>query len=416
MSHDPYQAFRYSPFRRFLIGMTLVQISAAMQGIAIAWEIYVRTNNALALGLVGLTQAVPMLLFTLPGGYLADVFDRKKLIRVSFFGSTATSLGLAAFSYAEANVFAMYVLLFVDASVMRLATGARTAILPLLVPAEAFENAVKWRSTLFQLSSVIGPALGGLVIVWHLPAAYLICACSTALFIVLLSFIHTADGVRSDPGDPLGQLVEGLQFVRNRPVLLGAISLDLFAVLLGGAVYLLPIFARDIIHLEAWGLKPETALGWLRAAPAAGALSMALLLTYRPPMRNAGRNMFLAVVGFGVATILFGISKNFWFSMAMLFLTGFFDTISVVIRHTLVQLRTPNEMRGRVSAVNSIFIGSSNELGGFESGIVARIFNPVISVVSGGIGTLLIVGLWAKWFPSLRKLETMSENSPNDEV
>jgi len=154
----------------------------------------------------------------------------------------------------------------------------------------------------------------------------------------------------------------------------------------------------------------------LRAAPAAGALSMALLLTYRPPMRNAGRNMFLAVVGFGVATILFGISKNFWFSMAMLFLTGFFDTISVVIRHTLVQLRTPNEMRGRVSAVNSIFIGSSNELGGFESGIVARIFNPVISVVSGGIGTLLIVGLWAKWFPSLRKLETMSENSPNDEV
>lgn len=392
-----------------MTGIVLVQIAAAMQGVAIAWEIYVRTNNALALGLVGLTQAVPMLLFTLPGGYLADVFDRKKLIRISYLGSTVTSLGLAAFSYAEANVGAMYLLLFVDASVMRLATAARTAILPLLVPAEAFENAVKWRSTLFQLSSVVGPALGGLVIVWHLPAAYLACACSTALFIVLLSCVHTADGERIDPGDPLGQLIEGIRFVRHQSVLLGAISLDLFAVLLGGAVYLLPIFARDIIHLEPWGLEPETALGWLRAAPAAGALAMALLLTYRPPMRNAGRNMFLAVAGFGVATIIFGFSKNFWLSMTMLFLTGFFDTISVVIRHTLVQLRTPNEMRGRVSAVNSIFIGSSNELGGFESGIVARIFNPVVSVVSGGIGTILIVSLWANWFPSLRKMKTMSE-------
>jgi MFS family permease len=411
MPHNPYEAFRYPAFRRFMIGVIFVQISSAIQGVAIAWEIYVRTDDVLALGVVGLVQAIPMLLFTLPGGYLADVFDRKRLIQISFVGSTITSLGLAIFSYAQANVAAMFVLLFIDASIMRLATAARTAILPLLLPADAFESGVKWRSTLFQISAVAGPALGGFIIAWHLQAAYLICAASTAIFIAVLAFIKLADGERSDPGNPLGQLVEGLRVVRHKSVILGSISMDMFAVLLGGAVYLLPVYARDIIDLERWGLKPESALGWLRAAPGAGALVMALLLAHRPPMRKAGRNMFLAVAGFGFATIVFGLSRNFWLSMAMLFLTGFFDTISVVIRHTLVQVRTPNEMRGRVSAISSIFIGTSNELGGFESCVVAKIFNPVISVVSGGIGTLLIVGLWAKWFPSLRSMKKINEES-----
>ena len=415
MSDSPYQAFRHPAFRRFMLGIIIVQISSAIQGVAIAWEIYVRTDNVLALGMVGLIQAIPMLLFTLPGGYLADVFDRRKLIQISFVGSTITSLGLAAFSYAQANVSAMFVLLFIDASIMRMATASRIAILPLLLPADAFESGVKWRSTLFQISAVAGPALGGFVIAWHLQAAYLICAGSTALFIAVLAFIHVAEGERSNPGNPWGQLVEGLRFVRNKSVILGAISMDLFAVLLGGAVYLLPVYARDIIYLERWGLQPESALGWLRAAPGAGALVMALLLAHRPPMRKAGRNMFLAVAGFGIVTVVFGVSRNFWLSMTMLFLTGFFDTISVVIRHTLVQVRTPNEMRGRVSAVSSVFIGSSNELGGFESGVVAKIFNPVASVVSGGIGTLLVVGLWAKWFPALRNLKTMNEESASDQ-
>jgi len=413
-SHDPYEAFRYKSFRRYSIGLTFVQMATAMQGLAIAWEIYVRTDNVLALGMVGLVQAIPMWLFSLPGGYLADVFDRRRLIQISFFLSTLTSLGLAAFSYAKASVIAMFVLLFIDASIMRMAGGARAAILPLLVPVDAFENAVKWRFTLFQVCAVVGPALGGFIIAWHLQAAYLFCAGSTALFIAILAMIHVEEGTRSAPGNPLGQLVEGLRFVRNQSVILGAISLDLFAVLLGGAVYLLPVFARDIIHLERWGLQPEAALGWLRAAPGAGALVMALLMTHTPPMRKAGRGMFLAVAGFGIATIIFGLSRNFWLSMAMLFFAGFFDTISVVIRHTLVQVRTPNEMRGRVSAVNSMFIGSSNELGGFESGLVAKIFNPVISVVSGGIGTLLIVALWMKCFPALRKLESLSEEGPDE--
>lgn len=406
--HDPYQAFRHVAFRRYAAGMTFVQVATAMQAVAIAWEIYIRTESALALGLVGLVQAIPMLLFTLPGGYLADVLDRKRLIQVNLAGSTATSLGLAWFSYAEAPVVAMYVLLFIDTSFNRFATAARTAILPLLVHKDAFESGVKWRTILFHVSAVVGPALGGAIIAWHLQAAYLLCACSTAVFIGLLAFVHPAAGERSPPGNPLGQLADGLRFVRNQPLLLGAISLDLFAVLLGGAVYLLPIYARDLIHIAPLGLQPETALGWLHASPAAGALLMGLLLAYLPPLRKAGRNMFLAVAGFGVATIVFGLSRNFWLSMSMLFLTGFFDTISVVVRHTLVQMRTPNEMRGRVSAVNSIFIGSSNELGGFESGMVAGIFNPVVSVVSGGVGTLLIVVLWAKKFPALRKLDSLS--------
>jgi len=416
MSHDPYQAFRFSEFRRFTIGIAIVQVSSAIQGVAIAWEIYERTNNVLTLGMVGLTQAIPMLLFTLPGGYLADVFDRRRLIQISFAGSTVTSLGLAALSYAEANVGAMFVLLFIDASIMRLATAARTAILPLLLPDDAFESGVKWRSTFFQLSTIIGPALGGFVIAWHLQAAYLISAGSTALCVVILAFVRVSEGKRSKSGNPLGQLLEGLRFVRNQSVILGAISMDLFAVFLGGAVYLLPVFARDIINLEPLGLQPEAALGWLLAAPGAGALLMALLLAHRPPMRNAGKNMFLAVAGFGIVTIIFGISRNFWLSLVMLFFTGFFDMISVVVRHTLVQLRTPNEMRGRVSAVSNLFIGSSNELGGFESGVVAKIFNPAISVVSGGVGTILIVVLWAKWFPSLRKLETMSDMESDREA
>jgi MFS family permease len=204
-------------------------------------------------------------------------------------------------------------------------------------------------------------------------------------------------------------VVEGLQFVWHKKILLGAISLDLFAVLLGGAVYLLPIFARDIIDLGPTGLSPEQAMGWLRAAPAAGAMVTALILTHSPPFKKAGRTMLLAVAGFGVATIVFGLSRNFWLSMAMLALTGALDNISVVIRHVLVQMSTPNEMRGRVSAVNAIFISSSNELGGFESGTVARLFGPVISVVSGGIGTLVVVLSWAGLFPRLRRVGRLDE-------
>jgi MFS family permease len=407
MSHDPYHALRFAPFRWYLLGGVLTSIGTAIQGVAIGWEMYDRTNDALALGAVGLVQAVPMFLFTLPAGYLADVVDRRRLIFWSLLGSTLTSFALAWFSLKQGSIGAMYLLLFLDSTFNRLGWPARSAVLPLLVPREAFENAVKLGSTLMQVAAMVGPALGGFVVAWRLPAAYAICAATSVLFMACLGRVTLLEAPRSAPGNMWRQLGEGIRFVRHQQLLLGAISLDLFAVLLGGAVYLLPIFTRELIPLEGTGLSPEQALGWLRAAPAAGALCMALVLTHRPPMRNAGRNMLLAVAGFGLATIVFGLSRNLWLSMAMLFLTGLFDNVSVVVRQTLVQLATPNEMRGRVSAVSAIFIGSSNELGGFESGLVARLFTPVISVVSGGIGTLAVVAAWATAFPALRRVKAL---------
>jgi MFS family permease len=401
--HGVYAPFRLPAFRKYLFASLLTRVGTAGQGLAIGWEMYQRTNLAFALGMVGLVQAIPMFLFTLPGGYLADVFDRRKLMIVSLVGATATSLGLGALSYFQGPIWMMYVLLFLDSTALRLGWPARQAFMPLLVPPKIFESAVKWRSTLGQISAMAGPALGGFVIAWSVPAAYFLAAGSSTFFILVLATLEVPDAPRSPRGDMLEQVFEGILFVWRRRIVLGSISLDLFAVLLGGAVYLLPIYATDILGVG------KTGLGYLRAAPAAGALVMGLMLAHMPPMRKAGRTMLWAVAGFGVATIVFGISRNFWLSMAMLFMTGAMDNISVVIRHTLVQMLTPNEMRGRVSAVNAIFIGSSNELGGFESGTVAQLFSPVISVVSGGIGTLLVVATWSRLFPGLRRVGSLSD-------
>jgi len=387
----------------------LVNIGTAAQSLAIGWEMYQRTDQALMLGLIGLTQAVPMLLFTLPAGYLADVFNRRKVMVAGLVGTTLTSVALALFSYSRGSIEWMYVLLFFDAAFHRLAIPARTALLPLLVPEGQFEAAVKWRTTLFQLAAVIGPAVGGFIITRSIPVAYLFSAATTVFYILLLLRMTIPDAERTHRGQMVKQVIEGIQFVWNRKLILGSISLDLFAVFLGGAVYLLPIFARDIISNPPIGLTPEQVLGWLRAAPAAGSILMALILAHRPPLKKAGRSLFAAVSAFGLATVVFGFSRNFWLSWAMLFFTGFFDNISVVIRQTLVQMRTPNHMRGRVSAVNFIFIGSSNELGGFESGLVAQLFSPLVSVVSGGIGTLVVVAAWLKLFPGLRKADTLSD-------
>jgi predicted MFS family arabinose efflux permease len=237
-------------------------------------------------------------------------------------------------------------------------------------------------------------------------------AATTLGFLAVLRRLPIRDEPRGTPGRMLARIAEGLRFVRSRPVILGSISLDMAAVLLGGAAYLLPIFARDILTTRPFGMSPEQSLGCLRAAPALGAFAMAMILTHRRPVQRAGRALFLSVAAFGAATVVFGVSRHFWLSFAMLFLTGFFDNVSVVVRHTLIQLRTPNAMRGRVSAVNSIFIGSSNELGGFESGLVAQFFGPVISVVSGGIGTLACVAIWASRFPDLRRFGRITAEEP----
>ncbi len=406
--HDAYAALRIPAFRRLLVGSQIISIGTSAQGLAIAWEMYSRTNEPLALGLVGLVQAIPMLLLTLPAGYLADIFDRRRLMIISMLLASAISLCLAAFSYFHGSIWMMYVLLFLDSCALRLGWPARAALMPLLVPREAFENAIKWRTSLGQISGMAGPAVGGFVIAWSLPGAYVISAASTTVFIFMLLSIQVPPGARAAPGRMLRQVAEGIAFVWRKKVLLGAISLDMFGVMLGGAVYLLPIYARDIIAPA--GFSPEQTLGYLRAAPAAGAMVMALILTHTPPMRKAGRTMLVAVAGFGAATIVFGLSKDLWLSMAMLALTGALDNISVVVRHTMVQLATPNEMRGRVSAVNAMFISSSNELGGFESGAVAQLFGPVVSVVSGGIGTIAIVLAWTGLFPSLRKVGRLAEH------
>jgi len=409
--HDPYSALRIGLFRNYLIASSLVSMGTAAQGLAIGWEVYDRTGEALSLGLVGLVQAIPMLLFTLPAGYLADVYDRRKLMMLSLAGATLTSLGLAAFSYHELSVNWMYGLLFLDATMLRMGGPARSAIMPLLVPEEEFENAVKWRTSLQQITGIGGPAIGGFIIAYNIQAAYVLSAVSSLAFIVFLFGMQLPAAARSARGQMIEQVAEGLRFVWNKKILLGASSLDLFAVLLGGAVYLLPIFAREIVDLAPVGLEPEEALGWLRAAPAAGACVMALLMAHLPPMQKAGRTLLLCVAGFGAATIVFGLSQNFWLSMAMLALTGAFDNVSMVVRHVVSQMSTPNHMRGRVSAVNSIFIGSSNEIGGFESGLVAQLYNPVVSVVSGGIGTLVVVLAWSGLFPSLRTLGSLAELS-----
>lgn len=410
-SHDAYAALRVPAFRRYLLAGLLVQIGTAGQGVAIGWEIYVRTGSAMSLAIVGLLQSIPMLVLTLPAGYLADVFDRKKIVLLGMIGTTATSVGLAIFSYNEGSIHWMYLLLLLDATALKLVGPARQAMIPQLVPLSKLESAIRWRTSLFQIAAVVGPAVGGFIIAWQLHMAYVVSAASTVVYALILLTIRIEPTHRQQRGRMFAQVWEGVRFVWDRKVLLGTISLDLFAVLLGGLVYLLPIFARDIIELDGTGMTQEQALGWMRAAPAAGALTMALWMAHAPPFRKAGRTMLWSVAAFGVATVVFGFSRNLWLSIGMLVLTGVFDQVSVVIRHTLVQLLTPDEMRGRVSAVNSMFIGSSNEIGGFRAGLVAAWFGPIVSVVAGGVCTLLVVGTWAGLFPRLRQFGRLSEES-----
>jgi MFS family permease len=405
--HDPYAAFRIREFRLFMVGSMIAQIGGGAMGVAVGWEVYQRTGEALALGLTGLIQAVPMLLLTLPAGYLADIVDRRKLLIVSMTSTAVCALALAVVSWFEGPLLVLYALLFCIAVTHTLGRPARAAFFPLLVPRKVFENSVAWRTSLGQIAAITGPAIGGFIIAWSIPSAYVLSALAHLCLAALLLIAIRVKVDDEPPGaPPLQEIISGIRYVWNVRVLLLAMALDLFAVLLGGAVYLLPIYATKILCVGEHGL------GWLRAAPAMGAFVMALFLAHRPPMKHAGRSMLIAVAGFGVATIIFGVSRSFWLSMGMLFLTGMFDNISVVVRHTMIQLLTPNRMRGRVSAVSTVFIGSSNELGGFESGIVAHWFGPVVSVVSGGIGTLLVVGAMAFGTPHLRRFGSLSSAVP----
>jgi len=382
----------------YIVGRLIASIGQQMLTVAVGWELYERTHSALSLGLVGLTQMIPMFLFTLPAGHLADNRNRRQII-VWMTGVIAlASAGLTLVSWLELPVFWTYVCLFAAGSARTFLWPASSSFLPQLVPRESFARAVTWSTGSFQLSSVAGPAAGGalLALTHHAAAVYAVNAVTGLICLTLLCFID----YRPAPVPPeplsLANLGAGFKFVFGNPIILGTITLDLFAVLLGGATALLPIYAKDILYAGPAGL------GLLQAALPVGSLACALFMAHRPPLMKAGKTLIWAVAGFGVATIGFGLSTSFWLSWLMLFVCGATDNVSVIVRHTLVQLLTPDEKRGRVSAVNSLFIGTSNELGGFESGVDAQWLGPVFSVVSGGLGTIAVVLLVAAVWPQIR--------------
>ncbi len=437
--HDPYAAFRFRAFSFYTGGNLVSVIGRLMLVVAVEWEMYARTHSATALGLVGLVIALPVVLLSLPAGHIADRFPRKRIVLVTQMLSAICSLALAFVSWQHENipnwanlragnhfltsiasVFErqhsdfhfddlsiplIYLILLATAIGRTFGWAARSSYFPQLVPRDVFANAVTWNSSVFQIGSVVGPALGGFLIVRAgFPFIYALdAACAFSFFLLVLP-IRSSDRGSSSERNAFRSLMEGLRFIRNKQVVLATITLDMFAVFLGGATALLPIFADQILHCGPIGL------GWLRAAPGIGAFIMALVIAYLPPMRKAGKTLLWCVTGFGLATIVFGLSRSLWLSLAMLFLTGVFDSVSVVIRHTLLQLVTPDQMRGRISAVNNIFIGTSNELGALESGLTAALFGPVISVAAGGIGTILVV-LGVSWiWPETRKIGALDKN------
>jgi hypothetical protein len=328
----------------------------------------------------------------------------------------ASLLGEKHARFADPFVPVLYLVIFVQGAIRAFNQPAKTSLMPMIVPSVIFPNAVTWNSSIQETCSMVGPAIGGGIIAvllrqpatvsWAYPAVYLLNAvlqCGQSLALLPIRVIAPP---RPHEEATLKTLTAGLRYVWNDKIILAALTLDLFAVILGGATALLPMFARDILHVGPSGL------GWLRAAPSLGAVGMAMMIAHRPPMRHAGKNLLWCVAGFGAATILFGLSKSFWLSLAMLALTGAFDNVSVVIRHTLVQLRTPDAMRGRVSSVNAIFIGSSNQLGALESGVTAAMFGAVASVVLGGVGTLLVVAAAVLLWPEVRRLGALHESHP----
>jgi MFS family permease len=396
---DPYTVLKNRDLLLYLVGRFVASLGQQMLTVAVGWELYERTHSALMLGLVGLTQMVPMILFTLPAGHVADNHNRKRIIILMTFAIGCASASLTLISAWQAPVVWTYFCLFVAGTARTFLWPASSAFLPHLVSRQDFSKAVTWSSGSFQLSSVAGPAAGGALIALtgHAAAVYAVNAVAALVCLTLISFVRRHHAVAAKEKMTLRSLIAGFKFVFQNQIILGTITLDLFAVLLGGATALLPVYAKDILKVG------PTGLGLLQAALPMGSLLCALILAHRPALQKAGRTMLWAVVGFGLGTIAFGFSHWFWFSFAMLFLCGMMDNISVVVRHTLVQLLTPDEKRGRVSAVNSLFIGTSNELGGFESGFVAHLAGPVFSVVSGGIGTVLVVVAVAAIWPEMRR-------------
>ncbi len=403
--HDPYAALRHRNFRFYVVGNVLSVLGIQLQTFTITWEIWERTKDFLLLGTVGLVQVVPIIALTLFAGHTADRFSRKRILYCTLSLLLVASLVLAANSYYHGPLAVSYAALFMSGVARAFQQPAKSALVPQLVPRDVFPNAITWNMGGFHLASVAGPAIGGFILGrTHDPVLiYVLDAVLAALFAVLLFPVKAL--VKRERGEPfsLNSLVVGAKFVWNHQVLLGAMSLDMFAVLLGGATAMLPVF-QQILHVG------PSELGWMKAMQAIGALSMSLVLAHRPPLQKAGKSLLWAVAGFGLVTIGFGLSRSYALTLVLLYLLGALDMISVVVRHTLMQLLTPDTMRGRVSSVNGMFISISNELGEAESGFVADLFDSAtFSVVSGGIGTILVVAVAALRWPLLRNYGSLAQ-------
>lgn len=380
-----------------------------MVSVAVGWQIYDITHRALDLGLIGLVQFIPSLVLALPAGHLADRHDRRRIVfvcqTIEWFAAGLLAVGTLFHWFGED---AILLVVFLGGCARAFEFPTMQALLPSMVPPALLSRAMAASSSASMTAMIVGPALGGFI---YVAGADVVYGISSLLFLtaaILMWRLRLERPPQKREPATFRTLFAGIGFIRHRPVVLGAISLDLFAVLLGGATALLPVFARDILHTGPWGL------GLLRAAPAVGALAMSLWLARYPLTRRVGHIMFYSVAGFGLATLVFAVSTSILLSLAALFTLGALDMISMVIRGALVQLETPDEMRGRVSAVNAIFINTSNQLGEFESGITAQWFGTVPSVVIGGIGTLIVVALWMHWFPALRERQRLEsgEASP----
>lgn len=403
--HDPFAVLRIREFNFFLINRFFLTMGIQMQSVIVGWQIYALSKDVLDLGLIGLTEAIPFIAISLFSGHVADIFSRKKIILIATSCFLIITCFLLYCSIEQTIIVQRFGILpiFIAIACTGIIRGFLSAAYPSfitqLVPRKLYANASTWNSTIWHIASIVGPSIAGLIIAINYTTAYTIDLLFIVLAIVSFVFISNHPQPKKEKKESIFQSIQaGIKFVFKNQLILGALSLDLFAVLFGGAVALLPAFADKVLHAGA------VELGFLRAAPAVGAVCMAFVIAYKPPTKNAGRNLFISVAAFGLSTVLFGLSTSFFWALFFLFLTGAFDNVSVVIRHTILQLSTPDEMRGRVSAVNGIFIGSSNEIGAFESGASARAFGLKPSIIMGGILTLLVVAITAKLSPELRKL------------
>jgi MFS family permease len=402
-------AFTNPDFTVFALARFLIVAALEMQSVAVGWQVYEITKRPLDLGLVGLAQFLPGILLFLVTGHAADRFDRRKLLMLCYCGFALCSgllwtIALRGAQPIYTRVYSIYAVLVLLGAVRSLNGPVGRALLPQLVPEQHFANAVAWNASVFQGATILGPAAGGLIYaLFRGPSAVYLTAMLTAV-VALVSTLRIKPAARARPREEVTMttVLAGFRYIWRQKLILGSITLDMFAVLLGGAVALLPVYAREILNTGPWGL------GLLRSAPGVGATLMAILMAHRPLRGRAGPAMLWCVAGFGVCTILFGISRNIVFSLIMLLLIGATDMVSVIIRGILIQLGTPDEMRGRVNAVDMLFIGVSNELGEFESGLTAHWFGTVPAVVLGGIGTLAVIAIWAWRFPELRRADQLT--------